>query len=263
MKETVLKYVSFGFLDVERPKSKPIAGDIEPPPLFLTNGYKGNEQMLGFIKKAGLRMPSRPQSMSVGRTGQQAQAGTRGRTRSVSAHRGNMGPPKEPNFRGRVKENVAMKRRQYQKPEKKEKKEKLEWTSDDELTEEEKRTKGYLEARGRRKPDVEDLSEQLEEMKLKGIQASKRNKEKFLTFERRIRELRDEIGEKDRKNKELKEKLRDYKDDEQKMKDEIKDGKSKIRRLREQLAEADVDVDEWRRAYERISDDLGQKRRRK
>ena len=140
---------------------------------------------------------------------------------------------------------------------------KVEWTSDDDLTEEEIRTKGYLEAKGRRKPEVDDLSVQLEEMRLKGVQTSKRNKAKFQGFERRIRDLKDEVYAKDKKVKVMEKKIRDYKEDENKMKDDIKDFKAKVKRLREQLAEADVDVEEWRRAYERASDDQGQKRRRK
>ena len=46
------------------------------------------------------------------------------------------------------------------------------------------------------------------------------------------------------------------------LKEELKDKERKNRKLRDQLAEADVDTEEWRCAYERISES-GQKKRKK
>lgn len=307
VKESVLMYANKAFTGEPRPASKPISGDIEPPPLFLTQGYKGDKQMLEFIKKSGLRQASR-QGLGLGVKNNQGQTSTRSfsarghpRNRSVSARGRPMGPPKDPPFRGRSetvksqrpeardtrseskkddkievpkkrnKENEAPKKtnelpRKRSEEDRRAESEKID-DSDDDMTEEEKRTKYYLEEKGRRQPDLEDLSEQLEDMRIKGLQLSKRNREKFEGLERRIKELKDEIYEKDKKIKDQRERLRDYRESETKIRnlnDKLRDKNDRIRTLEGQLARADVDNDEWRKAYERMSEDSwGQKRRRK
>ena len=280
VKESVLMYANKAFTGEERPASKPIAGDIEPPPLFLTQGYKDDKKMQDFIKKSGLRQASR-QGLGLGVKNNQGQTvarpfSARGhpRNRSVSARGRPMGPPRDQSFRGRsdtvksqksngVKEaskkvdkievpkkkdekiEVPKKRKEDDRYDDRSETDRMDDTDED-MTEEERRTKYYLEEKGRRQPDLEDLSEKLEDMRIKGLQLSKRNREKFEGFERRIKELRDEVYEKDKKIKDQRDRLRDSRDNEKKIRmlnDKLRDKNDRIRTLEGQLARADVDND--------------------
>ena len=62
--QVALKYLYNAFEEMERPVSRAMAGDTEPPPLFLTPGYKTNVVMQRHIREAGLRQPSRPRVAS-------------------------------------------------------------------------------------------------------------------------------------------------------------------------------------------------------
>ena len=93
-----------------------------PPPLCYTNGYKGDEKMMGFIKEAGLKTPARP-------AGNQR----KGAPIKAAVNNKNTHTPQIPRER-RPKEAKAAARR-------------LELSSDEDITEEERRARRYLEAK--------------------------------------------------------------------------------------------------------------------
>ena len=83
-------------------------------------------------------------------------------------------------------------------------------------------------------------------MRLEGIKASKRSKVKYEKFEQNIKELKIKMAEKDRK-------LRKYNENDnkiKKMESELDEKYRTIKRLRKDLASADVEIDEWKDAYE-------------
>lgn len=218
VKNYLKKYLDGGgFEQIDRPASKVVAPDMIPPPLCYTNGYKGNDQMMDFIKEAGLRTPARP-------TGNQKQAGPK---KTVQARE----------KRGR--EEIAKSARK-----------RLDLTSDEDVTEEERRTRRYLEAKKKlgkkRGEDTDALTKELNNMRIEGIKASKRSREKYENFEKKIKELEGKVSEKDRKLKKLNENEKRMK----KLEDKLDEKYEVIRKLRADLAEADVEIEEWKDAYE-------------
>ena len=225
VKSYLKKYLDGGgFEEINRPASKVVAPDMIPPPLCYTNGYKGDEKMIEFIKEAGLRTPAKPK-------GNQRQAGpSKAATKNKNTHTPE--PPKEK----RPREARAARR--------------LDLSSDDDATEEERRARRYLEAKKKlgkkRGEDTEALTKELNNMRIEGIKASKRSKEKYERFEDKIKDLEAKIIEKERKLKKLNENEKRM----QRLEDKLDEKYEVIKKLRNDLAEADVEIDEWKEAYE-------------
>ena len=244
VKDTVKTYCKLGFVDMERPPSKIVPGDVEPPPLFLTRGYKDKPEMMEFIRQSGLRQPSRPHSLNRRNQGQAQLQGQR--TRSVSSA-GRMEPPRAQVARGRtkVKPNTN-----------------VEWTSEDDLTEGEIRTREFLERKKKidRKvygPDAEELASRLKDLRLQGVQERKGSQNKVRALERQVKELREDCNEKERKLREQRLRLREYRDSERRIRDlksDIRDKDDTIRRLRNDRDMAEAESALWQDAYEKISD---------
>ena len=250
VKNGILKYCySGGFEDLARPMSKCMAPDMTPPPLCFTYEYKHSEEMMYFIEKEGLRVPARP-------TGAGNKGATNVASRPTARQQKNKPfktpPPPTPSSSRRTSVSSA-KGIGWKTKDDVERQD----TSDDELTEDERRTKRFLAEKGRkRSPSVstEDLPAQLEKLRVDGIKQSKRSRIKYERFE-------DEI-------KDLKRQLRKMDENEILMKDDLKEKDKKIKKLKTDLAKADVDADEWQDAYESLRDecdknkDGGNRRRR-
>ena len=266
IREYILKYIEGGaFEDTEKPASKAVVPDSIPPALCFSNGYKGDAVMMEFIKDKGLRTPVRTSSLPRSR----AEAGTSGAgpsdSRSVSAKRP-ANPNKrihEPRFRERATANAISRRNlKFGQPEKTNK-EPITWNEEDDLTEEEKLTKIYLEAKKKleikKGPTAEDLTKQLKTMRLEGIKASKRSREKYEEFEADIRKLKEELKEKDRKLRKLNEKELKIED----LKDQLDEKYDDLKRLRRDLEHADSEAIEWKEAYDQLNEEKnGRKKRR-
>lgn len=271
VKNGVLKYCySGGFEDIARPMSKCMAPDMTPPPLCFTYEYKHSEEMMHFIQKEGLRVPARP--TGAGNTG--APSGGIRPTARQQKRKGNVQtfktpPPPTPSSSRRTSSVSSTQGIGWKTKEDVASKSPVSWTnkrkdsvdqqdnSDNDLTEDEQRTKRYLAEKGRkRSPSVatEDLAGQLEKLRVDGIKQSKRSRIKYERFE-------DEIAD-------LKRKVRKMDENEITLKDDIKEKDKKIKKLQKELAKADVDADEWQDAYESLRDecdrnnDGGNRRRR-
>lgn len=252
VKELVNIYCVNGFADQERPPSQPVSRDVEPPPLFLSRGYSKNPQMLEFIRQSGLRQPSRPQSVG----GRVQQQGAVNRTRSVS-NAGRMGPPRNQETRGRSRVKVPDNG--------------LRWEAEDDLTMEERRQrrqqdiKNKLDKR-RFGPDVDELSGRLRLLRLKGVKEGQRSKQRERVLEGKVRDLEREVNEKERRIKDMKDRLRESRDGERRnrdLKQENREKESRIKRLRGDLNEMRNEMEAWRAAYEKISEAVDGKRKRR
>lgn len=256
-KNSILKYCyAGGFEDLRRPMSKCMAPDMTPPPLCFTYEYKHNEDMMAFIKREGLRVPARPagdqQVRSTARqetkTFKAPMPPTTKRTSSTSSAK---------NIGWKTKEDVMSRSPgKWSKPDLN-KKNQEQFESDEDLTDVEKRTKRFLEEKGRkRSPSVstEELAAKLEKLRVDGKNQSKRSRIKYERFEDKI--------------KELKKKIKKMDENESKLEEELEEKEKKIKKLQKELARADVDADEWQEAYERLADecdrncDDGKRRRR-
>ena len=83
---------------------------------------------------------------------------------------------------------------------------------------------------------------------------------------RKIKELERECNEKERNIKDLRDKIRQGRENERRcrdMKDNIRDKDRLVRSLRNELLEAERALDEYKDAYERLCDELDNKRRRR
>ena len=228
IKNYLKKYLNGGgFEQRDRPASKVVAPDMVPPPLCYTNGYKGNDQMMDFIKEAGLRTPARP-------TGNQKQKVTK---KAVPMDKSTPTPQSTREKRGREEIAKAARKR-------------LDLSSDDDVTEEERRTRRFLEAKKKlgkkRGEDTDSLTKELNNMRIEGIKASKRSREKYENFEKKIKDLEGKISEKDKRLKKLNENEKRL----VRLEDKLDEKYEVIKKLRADLAEADVEIEEWKEAYE-------------
>ena len=220
VKSYIKKYLDGkGFDNIDRPRSNTVAPDMLPPPLCYTRGYKDDDKMMEFIKEAGLRTPAKPTSFN--------------RPGAPGKGAGSSGTQRAP----RSSKPSAARR--------------LDISSDeDDYTEGERRTRRYLEAKKKigkkRGEDTDDLANQLKNMRVEGIRASKRSKEKYEKFEDKIKDLEGKMSEKDRKLKKLYEKEKRI----TMLEDKLDDKYKVIKKLRADLAEADCQIEEWREAYE-------------
>ena len=231
--------------------------------------------MMYFIKEKGLKTPT-ARNNSLPRVSQQGGASNR----SSSAKRPDnpAKKPQEPGFRGRAKANAAFKR-VLKFGEEKDKVEKMEWDSEDDLTPEEILTRNYLEdkakklAKKKEGQSAENLTVQLKQMRIQGIQASKRSREKYEEFEKVINSLKEEVQEKNRKlrkydekDKKIEEKDRKIREKEKKidkLEEELDETYDTIKKLRKDLVEVDNDLEEWKEAYENVVDKRAGKKKRK
>lgn len=249
VKEVVDLYCENAFGDEPRLPSKAVPGDVEPPPLFLSRGYKDDPNMQEFIRKSGLRMPSR----------QFLQA------RKQAVQPRNKSLPKKLESSG-TRNQEARGQPRVKIPDNG-----LRWTEEDDMTVEELEAKRQLEGRKKSEkkrlgPDMDDLQGRLRQLRLRGVEEGKkaRSKEKYL--EGKIKSLEREINEMTRKLREQKERLREHRESDRKIRDlkqEVQDKDSKVRRLRGDLEEMKEEMEAWRSAYEKICEVVDGKRRRK
>ena len=281
--ETGFKYLYNAFEPMERPVSKAIAAEVEPPPLFLTPGYKNIEGMMKHIKEAGLRQPSRPK-------GNEEATKSQDRGRPVSRGRGNSfrgrgssrrgGQSRGGSSRGGASRGGASRggasrggssrggaSRVEPKRREKVKDNGLVWTEEDDMSGEELREHRMRKLEKRRLgPDADELADRLNELRLKGIKNDQRNRQKENNMSKKIKTLEKDCNDKDKTIKDLRYKLRDGRDNDKKVRDlkeSVKDKERKLRSLRNDLEDAEQELKEYRSAYEKICDEMDNKRRRR
>lgn len=250
VKDTSLKYLYKAFEEQERPVTQALAKDVEPPPLFLSAGYKNKPNMQKLIKDSGLRQPSR--SRMVGTGDRRASAGSNTRSRGQS-------------WRGRGRRNYNNSARTGERV--KVKSNEDQWTAEDDMSEDELREYRRKKLnRYRYGPDADELASRLKELRLKGVREGQQSRQKESNMGRKIRTLEKELDEKDKKIKEQRDKLRENRDSEKRirdLKDDIKDRDRKIRGLKDELIDAQRGMDDYRDAYDRLCDGIDNKRRKK
>jgi hypothetical protein len=263
IKETGLKYLYNAFEDQERPASKPVAGEVEPPPLFLTPGYKSNAVMQRLIKESGLRQPSKPRGALAVTAAASAPAA------AAPAPAVQAAPSAVP---AATSSNRGRNRNRYQgkpsyKPRVKIQSNEHLWTKEDDMSPEEfrefRRKKIERRTRG---PDANELAERLKTLRIKGVQDGKRTKQKESNLNRRIRELETECNETDKQLRAQRQKNRESRDTDKTIRNlryDVKEKDRKIRGLKKELDEAEKAMNDYRDAYERLWDGVDNKRKRK
>ena len=253
VRDTSLKYIYNAFEDQERPVNQALAKDVEPPPLFLSPGYKNRPSMQKFIKDSGLRQPSRSNMVGSGdrRASADGNGGSRGQSRRGRGRGRGRWNSNAPRAGGRVKIKSNLDQ----------------WTSEDDMTEDELREHRRQKlSRYRYGPDADELASRLKELKLKGVKEGQKTRQKENSMARKIKEMEKELNEKDKKIKEQRDRLRENRDNEKRntdLRDDIKNLNRKIRGLKDELVDAQRGMDDYRDAYERLCDGIDNKRRKK
>lgn len=252
VKDSSLKYLYKAFEEEDRPVSQALAKDVEPPPLFLSPGYKSKPSMQKFIKESGLRQPSRSNMVGSGERVERVGRSSRSRGQSWRG-------------RGRGRRNYSNVTRNGDRV--KIKSNEDQWTAEDDMSEDElKEYRRRKLNRYRNGPDADELASRLKELRLKGVKEGQKSRQKENSMARKIRELEKELNEKEKKIKEQRDRLRENRDNEKRirdLKDDIRDRDKKIRGLKDELVDAQRGMDDYRDAYERLCDGIDNKRRRK